>query len=95
MGDKTNIFWTNISPNPPKLTPKVESPVIVTDVTGEENKYKLDRQGFQFVKHTSQFVDSLASLKSRYSIKDELDDTLKGHYAEMETLLRDVLATTQ
>lgn len=64
-------------------------------MTGNEDKYKLDVQGFQFVKHTSQYADSLGDLKSRYSVKEELDDTVKGHYAEMEALLRQVLATTQ
>lgn len=73
----------------------MDAPVTITDVTGEEDKYKLDVQGFQFVKHESRFSDSLAGLKSRYSSKDELDDTLGGYYAEMETLLRKVLATTQ
>lgn len=83
------------SPGPLKLTPKVESPVSITDVTGEEDKYKLDINGFQFVKHASRFSDSLASLKSRYSVKDELDETVREHYAEMENLLREVLASTR
>lgn len=73
----------------------MDSPVIITDVTGEETKYKLDVHGFQFVKHASQFANSLQGLKSRYSVEDELDDTLQGHYAEMEILLRQVLETTQ
>lgn len=73
----------------------MDSPVTITDLTGDEGKYKLDVQGFQFVKHKSRFIDHLGSLKSRYSIKDELDETSRGHYAEMEALLRDVLASTR
>ncbi|CAN8097317.1 unnamed protein product [Discula destructiva] len=82
-------------PGPLKLTPKVDNPVTVTDVTGNEDKYKLDVNGFQFVKHASQFSHSLAGLKSRYSVKEELDETTQGHYVEMETLLREVLAKTR
>lgn len=73
----------------------MDSPVFVTDVTGEEDKYKLDVNGFQFVKHVSRFSDKLAGLQSRYSIKDELDDVVREHYCEMETLLREVLASTK
>lgn len=73
----------------------MESPVQVTDVTGEEDKYKLDVNGFQFVKHISRVSDRLAGLKSRYSVQDELDETVQEHYAEMETLLREVLASTK
>lgn len=73
----------------------MDSPVLVTDVTGEEDKYKLDINGFQFVKHESRYTDKLAGLKSRYSVKDELDETVQGHYEEMEALLREVLASTK
>lgn len=78
-----------------KLTPKLDHPVTITDVTGNESNYRLDVNGFQYVKHTSSFLDSLAGLKSRYSVKEELDEVTQGHYAEMEKLLRSVLASNK
>lgn len=64
-------------------------------MTGNEASYKLDVNGFQYAKHTSEFTDRLAGLKSRYSVKDVPDEVTQGHYVEMEKLLREVLASTR
>ncbi|KAI3393073.1 hypothetical protein diail_4744 [Diaporthe ilicicola] len=65
-------------PKPPNLTPKIPSPVAITDVTGDEGKYSLEAQGFQFIKHKSQFEKDLPDLKSRYKASEALDDTTAG-----------------
>lgn len=51
----------------------------IYDVTGEEDKYTLDGQGFQFVSHVS-------------NEKDFLDDEKikEGYYKEVDQLLKDV-----
>lgn len=64
-------------------------------MTGTEDQYKLDVNGFQFVKHSSRFAGDLAGLKSRYSAKEALDGVTQAHYDEMEKLLREVLAKTK
>jgi hypothetical protein len=53
--------------------------VDVTDISGEEDKYTLDVQGFQLVKHES-------------SVKEFRDDDLtrRVYYPEVEQLLKDV-----
>jgi hypothetical protein len=53
--------------------------VTVRDVTGHEDGYSLDRNGFQFYRHTA-------------SEKDFLDDEQikQGYYKETEQLLKDV-----
>jgi hypothetical protein len=53
--------------------------VTIHDVTGQESEYTLDKNGFQFHRHTA-------------SEKEFLDDEeiKKGYYAETEQLLKDV-----
>jgi len=59
--------------------PSEPHPVRITDVTGQESSFTLDRNGFQFVKNTAEekdFVD---------------DDHIKSvYYPEVEALLKDV-----
>lgn len=54
-------------------------PVVIRDISGEEDKYDLDTYGFQFVKHESKEKDFLDAEK----IKTE-------YYAETEQLVKDV-----
>lgn len=84
-----NFFKPNDDGSPPKPAyvgrPETyERPVDthnarIYDVTGEENKYTLDGQGFQFVSHVS---DEKAFLDDE-KIKD-------GYYKEVDQLLKDV-----
>lgn len=77
------------------MTPKIDSPVSITDVTGDEGKYSLQAQGFQFIKHKSQFEKDLPDLKSRYKASEGLDETTAGYYAEMKEILAKTLATNE
>lgn len=58
--------------------PFVAKDVVVTDITGREEEFRLDNHGFQVYKHTSkekEFVD---------------DGKIKGeYYPEVEQLLKD------
>lgn len=65
---------------------------MVKDVTGDEDKYKVDVNGFQFFKHKSRFETQLADLKIRPSVDDELDPPTKEFYKEMAEFLTGVLA---
>lgn len=69
------------------LTPKIDSPVTITDVTGYEDQFKLETHGFQFVKHKSKFEDQLEDLKGRYSSKEPLNEITQGYYDEMKEFL--------
>ncbi|CCF41499.1 hypothetical protein CH063_11758 [Colletotrichum higginsianum] len=44
-------------PEPGKPQPKVEIPTTITDVTGREDEFTLDVQGFHYVKHESQVTN--------------------------------------
>ncbi|KAL2279864.1 hypothetical protein FJTKL_13034 [Diaporthe vaccinii] len=82
-------------PKPPNLTPKISSPVSITDVTGDEGKYSLEKQGFQFIKHKSQFEKDLPELKSRYKASEDLDEVTAGYYAEMKEILAKTLESNK
>ncbi|KAK6226518.1 hypothetical protein QIS74_00073 [Colletotrichum tabaci] len=79
-------------PEPPKWAPKVDSPVIVTDVTGDEEKYKLLEHGFQFAKHKTRYEAVLPELRNRDGCREALDETTKAHYDEMHELLEEILS---
>ncbi|KAJ0342498.1 hypothetical protein KNSL1_010679 [Colletotrichum chrysophilum] len=79
-------------PEPPQFAPKVDSPVIVTDVTGIEDKFKLMKHGFQYVKHKTHFEAVLPELKNRDGALEPLDETTKAHYDEMHEFLEEVLS---
>ena len=60
------------------VQPTTSVPVTITDVSGHENEYSLDSNGFQFYRHPSQekdFVDD--------------DQIRKIYYPETEQLLKD------
>ncbi|KAG8156307.1 hypothetical protein KVR01_013842 [Diaporthe batatas] len=82
-------------PKPPNLTPKIPSPVFITDVTGDEDRYSLEAQGFQFVKHKTKFEKDLPELKSRYKAAEELDEITAGYYEEMKEILAQTLASNK
>lgn len=67
----------------------------ITDVTGDEDKYSLESQGFQFIKHKSQFEKYLPELKSRYKASEELDEITAGYYEEMKEILAKTLASNK
>ncbi|KAL0937414.1 catalyzes late reaction in the cephamycin biosynthetic pathway [Colletotrichum truncatum] len=79
-------------PEPPKWAPKVDSPVIITDVTDNEDQYKLMTHGFQYAKHKTQFESVLPELKNRNGCTEPLNETTKAHYDEMHTFLEDILS---
>ncbi|KAI2619884.1 hypothetical protein GGR54DRAFT_639649 [Hypoxylon sp. NC1633] len=67
--------------------PHVPQQVIVRDVTGEEAKYTLDEQGFQFVRHTSK-LSGLSAFQD--------DDLVKAeYYAESVQLLKDLTGASR
>lgn len=86
-----NFFKDNEDGSPPHATyvgkpetfqrPRDTHKVVIHDVSGEEDKYTLDEQGFQFLKHVS-------------SEKDFVDDdkVKNGYYKEVDQLLKDVYA---
>jgi hypothetical protein len=51
----------------------------VSDVSGRENKFTLDKNGFQFIKHTS-----------REKKFDDEEKITGVYYAEVEQLLKQV-----
>ena len=61
------------------LRPTVNVEVEVTDISGDEDKYTLDGNGFQLVRHESKEKDFV----------DE-DRIKSSYYAETEQLLKDV-----
>ncbi|CAO2654540.1 Nn.00g112730.m01.CDS01 [Neocucurbitaria sp. VM-36] len=64
--------------------PSEVHPVSVRDVRGNENKYTLDGNGFQFYRNTAQEKDFLD------------DDKIKsGYYAETEQLLKDATGASR
>lgn len=77
------------------MTPKISSPVAISDVTGDEGKFSLENQGFQFIKHKSQFEKDLPELKSRYKASEELDEITAGYYEEMKEILAKTLASNK
>ena len=77
------------------MTAKISSPVNITDVTGDESKYSLEDQGFQFIKHKSQFEKDLPELKSRYKASEDLDEITAGYYVEMKEILAKTLASNK
>ncbi|POS79316.1 hypothetical protein DHEL01_v202289 [Diaporthe helianthi] len=79
-------------PEPPKFAPKVDAPVIVTDVTGNEAEFKLMTHGFQYAKHKTRFEALLPDLKNRDGALEPLDETTKAHYDEMHTFLEGILS---
>ncbi|KAK3940177.1 hypothetical protein QBC46DRAFT_261583 [Diplogelasinospora grovesii] len=64
--------------------PTIAQPVVVTDVTGEEDKYTLDSHGFQYLRSTS-------------NEKDFTDESkiLAEYYPECEQLLKDVTGASR
>ncbi|KAL3417873.1 hypothetical protein PVAG01_10883 [Phlyctema vagabunda] len=69
---------------PPKPQPKIAWPVRISDVTGREDEYTLDQQGFQYVKH-----------RSVLDINDDDETIRRVHYPEMEELVRKVILETK
>ncbi|RMZ83681.1 hypothetical protein DV738_g1035, partial [Chaetothyriales sp. CBS 135597] len=60
------------------VRPRVSQNVLIHDISGDENKYTLDTQGFQYVKHESKEKDF------------DDDDKIKAeYYPEVEQLLKD------
>lgn len=73
------ILSDTISTSVVNKRPSVSINVIVQDITGHEDEYTLDRNGFQFVHHISQ--------------EKEFDDEgriTSGYYTEVEQLLKDM-----
>ncbi|KAK4244602.1 hypothetical protein C7999DRAFT_43749 [Corynascus novoguineensis] len=66
------------------LRPTVNVEVEVTDISGDEDKYTLDGNGFQLVRHESKEKDFV----------DE-DRIKSSYYAETEQLLKDVTGATR
>lgn len=89
-----NFFKDNEDGSPPHPTyvgkpetyrrPRDSHKVTIHDVSGEEDKYTLDEQGFQFLKHTSVEKDFVDEEK----VKDE-------YYKEVDQLLKDVYVLLQ
>ncbi|PNP60305.1 hypothetical protein THARTR1_00329 [Trichoderma harzianum] len=74
-----NFFKDNEDGSPPEPTY-----VTIRDVAGEEDKYTLDKNGFQFHRHTSIEKDFLD------------DDQIKAqYYSETEQLLKDVTGASK
>lgn len=71
-------------PTLPKPQPKIPTKVVIADVTGQEDKYTLDKQGFQYVHH-----------KTCLENFDDDDEIRRLHYPEMEELIRVVLKETK
>ncbi|KAH8891805.1 hypothetical protein GQ53DRAFT_686428 [Thozetella sp. PMI_491] len=64
--------------------PMIPTPVTVTDVTGEEDKYSLDQHGFAFHKH----VSKEKGFHDEAQIKTE-------HYLECEELMKQITGATR
>ncbi|KAL2882698.1 hypothetical protein SGCOL_001906 [Colletotrichum sp. CLE4] len=71
-------------PEPGKPQPKVEIPTTITDITGRENDFTLDVQGFHYVKHQSQITNW-----------DDDEEIKRVNYPEMEKLCYKVLSETE
>jgi hypothetical protein len=59
--------------------PTIATKVIVTDVTGQEGDFRLDEQGFAFVKHSS----SMSGFHDESALKAE-------YFSECEGLLKEL-----
>jgi hypothetical protein len=55
---------------------------IVTDIGGDEDKYKLDHDGFQLVKQTTAVTDFLDENNVKVNYYPELEKLLKEVYAD-------------
>lgn len=66
------------------LGPMISLPVVIHDISGEEDEYTLDTHGFQFVKHESKEKDFLDVEK----IKAE-------YYPETEQLVKEVTGASR
>ncbi|KAK2616137.1 hypothetical protein N8I77_002844 [Diaporthe amygdali] len=64
--------------------PSVSIDVVIQDVTGYEDEYKLDKNGFQFVNHTSQEKDF-----------DDEGKITGVYYPEVESLLKEVTGASR
>ncbi|KAG6353609.1 hypothetical protein INS49_005571 [Diaporthe citri] len=64
--------------------PSVSIDAIVQDITGHENEYTLDKNGFQFVHHISQEKNF-----------DDEGRITSGYYAEVEQLLKEVTGASR
>ncbi|WDK22565.1 CmcJ catalyzes late reaction in the cephamycin biosynthetic pathway [Colletotrichum graminicola] len=71
-------------PEPGKPQPKIEIPTTITDITGREDEFTLDVQGFHYVKHESQVTNW-----------DDDEEIKRVNYPEMEKLCCKVLAETE
>ncbi|KAK1513745.1 cephamycin biosynthesis protein CmcJ [Colletotrichum paranaense] len=71
-------------PEPGKPQPKVEIPTTITDITGREDEFTLDVQGFHYVKH-----------QSRLTNWDDDEEIKRVNYPEMEELCYKVLSETE
>ncbi|UQC91479.1 cephamycin biosynthesis protein CmcJ [Colletotrichum lupini] len=71
-------------PEPGKPQPKVEIPTTITDITGREDEFTLDVQGFHYVKH-----------QSRLTNWDDDEEIKRVNYSEMEELCYKVLSETE
>ncbi|KDN68112.1 putative CmcJ catalyzes late reaction in the cephamycin biosynthetic pathway [Colletotrichum sublineola] len=71
-------------PEPGKPQPKIEIPTTITDITGREDEFTLDVQGFHYVKHQSQVKNW-----------DDDEEIKRVNYPEMEKLCWKVLSETE
>ncbi|GJC89000.1 hydroxylase/desaturase asaB [Colletotrichum liriopes] len=71
-------------PEPGKPQPKIEIPTTITDITGREDEFTLDVQGFHYVKHESQVTNW-----------DDDEEIKRVNYPEMEKLCWKVLSETE
>lgn len=69
---------------PGKPQPKVEIPTTITDVTGREDEFTLDVQGFHYVKHESQVTNW-----------DDDEEIKRVNYPEMEKLCWKIMTETE
>ncbi|KZL83682.1 catalyzes late reaction in the cephamycin biosynthetic pathway [Colletotrichum incanum] len=78
-------------PELPRFAPKIDSPVVVTDVTGNEEAFKLSVHGFPYAKHQTRFEDVSPQLKNRDGCSESLDEMTKAHYDEMHAFLEEII----
>ncbi|OLN97836.1 hypothetical protein CCHL11_02628 [Colletotrichum chlorophyti] len=71
-------------PTPGKPQPKVAIPTTITDITGREDEFTLDVQGFHYVKHESQVTNW-----------DDDEEIKRVNYPEMKELCWKVLSETE
>ncbi|KAI1373896.1 hypothetical protein F4677DRAFT_427571 [Hypoxylon crocopeplum] len=67
--------------------PHIPQPVVVRDVTGEEENYTLDGQGFQFLRHASK-LSGLDDFQNEDLVKAE-------YYPESIQLLKDITGASR